>query len=90
MNLLETEIKYLITKKSKEIFISQLIFLKLESPISVCGDPHGQYPDLLKLFEEGGFPPKANYLFLWDYVDREKYALETICLLLAYKIKIFF
>ena len=86
MNLSETEIKYLITK-SKEIFMSQPTFLELESPISVCGDTHGQYPDLLKLFEAGGFPPETNYLFLGDYVDRGKYSLETICLLLAYKIK---
>ncbi len=86
MSLSENEIKFLISK-SKEIFMNQPTFLELESPISVCGDTHGQYPDLLKLFEAGGFPPEANYLFLGDYVDRGKYSLETICLLLAYKIK---
>jgi len=72
---------------SREIFAGQPMFLELEAPIKIVGDVHGQYYDLLRLLEYGGFPPKSNYLFLGDYVDRGRQSLETICLLLAYKVK---
>eukprot|EP01002_Notosolenus_urceolatus_P003503 NODE_1923_length_1250_cov_45.830142_g1593_i0.p2 GENE.NODE_1923_length_1250_cov_45.830142_g1593_i0~~NODE_1923_length_1250_cov_45.830142_g1593_i0.p2 ORF type:complete len:307 (+),score=116.39 NODE_1923_length_1250_cov_45.830142_g1593_i0:207-1127(+) len=86
VTLTENEIKGLVLK-SRDIFMSQSGLLELEAPIKICGDTHGQYYDLLRLFEYGGFPPEANYLFLGDYVDRGKQSLETICLLLAFKIK---
>jgi serine/threonine-protein phosphatase PP1 catalytic subunit len=61
--------------------------LELSPPVKVVGDTHGQYTDLIRLFEMGGFPPTSNYLFLGDYVDRGKQSLETILLLFCYKIK---
>jgi hypothetical protein len=76
VNLLESEIRALCLK-SKDIFTSQPILLELEAPIKIVGDIHGQYYDLLRLFEYGGFPPDANYLFLGDYVDRGKQVRPT-------------
>eukprot|EP00929_Paragymnodinium_shiwhaense_P007042 TRINITY_DN111002_c0_g1_i1.p2 TRINITY_DN111002_c0_g1~~TRINITY_DN111002_c0_g1_i1.p2 ORF type:complete len:351 (-),score=95.35 TRINITY_DN111002_c0_g1_i1:163-1215(-) len=72
---------------ANDIFKSQPMLLELEAPLQLCGDIHGQYHDLLRIFEHCGWPPQANYLFLGDYVDRGKRSLETICLLFAYKIK---
>lgn len=86
IQLSEGEIRH-ICVVAKEILLGQPYLLELEAPINVCGDIHGQYSDLLRLFEYGGFPPSSNYLFLGDYVDRGKHSIETICLLLAYKIK---
>ena len=61
--------------------------ISLQSPISVVGDIHGQYHDLLEIFQIGGSPPQTNYLFLGDYVDRGYYSVETISLLLVLKLR---
>ena len=73
--------------KSRELLLSQPPLLELESPLLVCGDIHGQFYDLLRIFKFGGNPSENNYLFLGDYVDRGRQNIETICYLLALKIK---
>merc|ERR1719160_2228323 len=84
---LQQEVVAHLCTQARTIFMEQDMLLDLEVPLKLCGDIHGQYHDLLRLFSHAGFPPKANYLFLGDYVDRGKKSLETICLLFAYKIK---
>ena len=84
--LTQDEIKFLCTK-ALEIFMEEPVLLEVSAPVNICGDTHGQYNDLLRLFEFGGRPPQTNYLFLGDYVDRGKNSVETMGLLLAYKIK---
>lgn len=86
VQLPETHIRQLC-HRSRELFLEQPVFLELAAPINICGDIHGQYDDLIRHFDKCGYPPHSNYLFLGDYVDRGKRSLETICLVLAYKIK---
>ena len=86
VDLKEEELRFLIDK-SLPIIREQKMLIELEAPIHVCGDIHGQYYDLLRIFEHCGYPGEYNYLFLGDYVDRGKQSLETISLLLCYKIK---
>ncbi|CAG7986271.1 unnamed protein product [Penicillium salamii] len=72
---------------ARNLFLSQPVLLELNAPVHIVGDIHGQYTDLLRIFELSGYPSTTNYLFLGDYVDRGKQSLETILLLLCYKLK---
>ncbi|KAI8142269.1 Metallo-dependent phosphatase-like protein [Fennellomyces sp. T-0311] len=76
-----------ICRAAQEVFMSQPTMIELNPPVKILGDVHGQYHDLIRLFNMGGFPPDSNYLFMGDYVDRGKQSLETILLLFCYKIK---
>ncbi|KAI0982822.1 hypothetical protein GJ496_011522 [Pomphorhynchus laevis] len=84
--LFEREMIFLCSKAS-EIFLHEDTLLELKAPLNICGDIHGQYSDLLEIFDICGSVPRRQYLFLGDYVDRGTNSLETICLLLALKIK---
>ena len=82
----ENEIKDIIDKVSP-ILEKEPSLLHITSPIYICGDIHGQFYDLLTLFEIFSTPQKKKFLFLGDYVDRGKQSLECLLLLLCFKIK---
>jgi len=69
VHLPEGQIKQLCWA-SRELFLSQPMLLQLTTPLTICGDLHGQFEDLLRHFDKCGYPPDTNYLFLGDYIDR--------------------
>ncbi|CAI2347152.1 unnamed protein product [Caenorhabditis sp. 36 PRJEB53466] len=69
----------------KGIFKAQRAMIEIDGPVKICGDLHGQFPDLIRIFAKCGWPPESNYLFLGDYVDRGQFGLETLLLCLSFK-----
>ncbi|XVF19608.1 hypothetical protein REPUB_Repub11eG0125400 [Reevesia pubescens] len=82
-----------LCESAERIFAVEPTVLQLKAPIKIFGDLHGQFGDLMRLFDEYGAPSTAgdiayiDYLFLGDYVDRGQHSLETITLLLALKVE---
>lgn len=72
--------------QAKEILMKESNVQEVRCPVTVCGDVHGQFHDLMELFKIGGKSPDTNYLFMGDYVDRGYYSVETVTLLVALKV----
>ena len=86
IQLSESQVKDLCDK-AREILIEESNVQPVSCPVTVCGDIHGQFHDLIELFEIGGECPNTNYLFMGDYVDRGYYSVESVSYLMALKIR---
>lgn len=84
--LTEEEVRKLCLR-AIEILIEESNVQNIYPPVTICGDIHGQFFDLLELFKVGGDCPRTNYLFLGDFVDRGFYSVETFLLLLTLKVR---
>ncbi|KAJ3289235.1 Serine/threonine-protein phosphatase 4 catalytic subunit [Borealophlyctis nickersoniae] len=82
----ESEVKELCNK-AREILVEESNVQRVDAPVTICGDIHGQFYDLKELFRVGGKCPETNYLFMGDFVDRGFYSVETFLLLLALKVR---
>lgn len=80
------EMRFVLQEATK-ILKSEPNVLQLKAPITVCGDIHGHFEDMLEIFKICGLPPYTRYLFLGDYVDRGPKSVEVIMLLCIFKIK---
>jgi protein phosphatase len=81
----EDEIK-LVLLHVRDVLMSEPMHLRVTPDVRICGDIHGQFYDLLRIFERCGEPPSKRYLFLGDYVDRGRHSPETMVLLFGLKI----
>merc|ERR1712185_787034 len=84
--LTEVQVRDLCAK-CKEVLRREKNVAEVATPVTIVGDVHGQYHDLLELFQLGGKCPDTNYLFLGDYVDRGYYSVEVISLLVCLKVR---
>eukprot|EP01068_Selenidium_serpulae_P018803 Selendium_serpulae@DN6489_c0_g1_i1.p1 len=76
----------LVCERVKEILIEENNVQPVDAPVVICGDIHGQFYDLMELFDIGGNPRETNYVFLGDYVDRGHNSVETFQYLFGAKV----
>jgi len=84
--LVEKDLK-ILTERVKELLLEESNVQPVSSPVTICGDIHGQFYDLKELFNQGGELPNTNYVFMGDFVDRGYYSLETFTFLMVLKAK---
>jgi len=82
----ESDLKHLC-ELAKELLLEESNVQPVSSPVTICGDIHGQFFDLMELFKTGGECPQTNYIFMGDFVDRGYHSLETFTMLLALKVR---
>lgn len=85
--LLPEPVISILCHKVKELLVRESNVVHISAPVTVVGDIHGQFYDLLEVFKIGGMCPDTNYLFLGDYVDRGLFSVETITLLVCLKLR---
>lgn len=83
-HLRESELKQLCDRL-KEILMEESNVQPVNAPVTVCGDIHGQFYDLMELFNQGGAIPHTSYIFMGDFVDRGHHSVETLQLLMCLK-----
>mmetsp|Transcript_7824 Transcript_7824/g.8786 ORF Transcript_7824/g.8786 Transcript_7824/m.8786 type:complete len:307 (+) Transcript_7824:47-967(+) len=76
-----------LCEKVKPILTKEANIVSLKAPVTIVGDVHGQFWDLLEILKLGGPLPDTQYLFLGDYVNRGSQSLECISLLVALKVQ---
>ncbi|KAK0428865.1 hypothetical protein QR680_011053 [Steinernema hermaphroditum] len=76
-----------LLERALEVYQRTPALIDVPAPVNVCGDIHGQYRDLMWIFQACGMPHSTRFLFLGDYVDRGPRSVEVIVLLLSLKVK---
>ncbi|KCV68080.1 serine/threonine-protein phosphatase 2A catalytic subunit B [Fonticula alba] len=87
LELLDISLINFLCESMKELLLREPNVVHISAPVTVVGDVHGQFYDVLEIFKVGGKCPDTNYLFLGDFVDRGHHSVETITLLMCLKLR---